>query len=169
MSDIEQSLLSDKNLDQLTEELPFEQYLSFKIATLTNALTRQMDRFLQDTYKLSHSDWRVIAILGRYGSASVREIVAHSNMDKGLVSRIVARLVKNQLVSSKTDPDDRRLVILSNTEKGSALYGEIQPQTRKRQRALLSLLAEEERCVFYSALNKLSEFANKDNIVKWEE
>lgn len=80
-------------------------------------------------------------------------------MDTGAMSRMVARMVKNDLVERRPNPHDKRQVILALTAKGQTLCNTFQnealitdPDPRGRRlsglvSALRPLLREHRRCL----------------------
>lgn len=140
---------------ETTESLQLSEFLTYKISTLSNMLSREGERYLKNNYGIAIPDYRILMTLATLGEMSVREIASHSKMDKALISRVVNRLVKNKMVNSKPDPNDGRLVLLSTTKKGWDLYEELQPYAQNRQRSLLAVMEEGERQNFIKSLDKL--------------
>ena len=154
--------------DSVADELRLEQFITYRLTALSNMLNRQMERFLNQRFDISLPDWRVLANLGHFQDMSVRDLAARSRMDKALVSRAVARLVKRGFVSSRPDTRDGRLVVLALTESGREMYEAIMPLARKRQRRLLECLNDKERTTFEQALDKLIAIANDNEQRKSE-
>jgi len=142
-----------------TDQIQLERFFTYRLNLLSNMLNRQAERFLNQKFGISLPDWRLIAILGRFQEMSVRDLSAFSQMDKALVSRTAARLVKRDLVSSQPHPTDRRLVLLSLTPAGQQMHQAIIPLARARQQKLHDCLPAEEWRVLDQALNKLIGFA----------
>lgn len=139
--------------------LPLERFITYRLTTLSSTLNRNTERFLKKNYDISIPDWRVLAVLNRYGPVSVRELAGHSHMDKALVSRVVSRLAKAKYITSKPDASDGRLVVLSLSPSGQDLHDAIMPHAQKRQQGLLQSLSEEEREPLYQMLEKLMHYA----------
>ena len=51
--------------------------------------------------RMSSSQWRVISVLKAYGALSIGEIVEATLMEQPTISRVVARLEKNDLVARR--------------------------------------------------------------------
>lgn len=60
------------------------------------------------------------------GNTSPAEICKSLQMDTGAMSRMVARMVKNDLVERRPNPHDKRQVILALTAKGQTLCNTFQ-------------------------------------------
>lgn len=130
-------------------------YITYKISTLSNMLSREGERYLKSNHGIAIPDYRILITLATLGEMSAREIASHSKMDKALISRVVNRLVSRKMVNSKPDPNDGRLVLLSATKKGRDLYEELQPYAQNRQIGLLKVMEEDERKNFIRSLDKL--------------
>ncbi|WP_323110570.1 MarR family transcriptional regulator [Klebsiella variicola] len=74
------------------------------------------------------------------GNTSPAEICKSLQMDTGAMSRMVARMVKNDLVERRPNPHDKRQVILALTAKGQTLCNTFQNDLRP-------LLREHRRCL----------------------
>ena len=70
------------------------------------------------------------------GNTSPAEICKSLQMDTGAMSRMVARMVKNDLVERRPNPHDKRQVILALTAKGQTLCNTFQNE------ALNTILAD---------------------------
>src|SRR4029077_12233530 len=58
--------------------------------------------------RMSSSQWRVISVLKAYGALSIGEIVEATLMEQPTISRVVARLEKNGLVTRRPSTRDSR-------------------------------------------------------------
>ncbi|WP_330984790.1 MULTISPECIES: MarR family transcriptional regulator [Enterobacterales] len=70
------------------------------------------------------------------GNTSPAEICKSLQMDTGAMSRMVERMVKNDLIERHPNPQDKRQVILALTEKGQTLCNTFQNE------ALTTILAD---------------------------
>jgi DNA-binding MarR family transcriptional regulator len=71
---------------------------------------------------LSKNQPVVIKIIGMEGEIMPSTIGRYTGMDKSSLTRMVDDLEKKGLVFRKTDPEDRRKVLVSLTEKGLECY-----------------------------------------------
>ena len=60
---------------------------------LSNTISQAIAREYAERFELSVTEWRVIAVLGRYSDVSASEVAERTAMDKVAVSRAVASLV----------------------------------------------------------------------------
>lgn len=72
--------------------------------------------------ELSKNQPIVIKIIGIQGEIMPSTLGKYTGMDKSSLTRMVDDLEKKGIVFRKTDPDDRRKVLVSLTEKGLNCY-----------------------------------------------
>lgn len=77
-----------------------------------------------------------------YGSAcNASDLGALLHLEKSSVSRLVQRLQNEGLISSGSDPTDRRSRVLSLTQDGQKLLGEVEEFARRQLRSALNELS----------------------------
>jgi len=106
-------------------------------ATLKKIILLMMERDALDSYifeqtfqkkitskfkNLSKNQPVVIKIIGMEGEIMPSTIGKYTGMDKSSLTRMVDDLEKKGFVFRKTDPEDRRKVLVSLTEKGLECY-----------------------------------------------
>lgn len=138
-------------------DVQLETFVTYRISVLSDMLKRQSERFLKRNFDLSSPEWRVMVTIGSSGldAVSVRDLASRSKMDKALISRTASKLTKRGLISSKPDITDGRLVALSLTKAGKALYQKILPLSKQRQERLYQCLDSDIQEAFDKALNQL--------------
>ncbi len=117
------------------------------VLALTHMLSNRIGKaFAADLLKvdLTVAEWRVMLTLALQGQASGEEITRQWAIDKMSVNRAAAGLVRRRLVSKEQSIQDRRIVHLSLTRRGSALYDKLLPVANKRYRELLACLSRSE-------------------------
>ncbi len=137
--------------------LRLEQFLPYRLSILSNRISQAIAADYQSRHDLSVTEWRVMAVLGRYDDLSAREVAERTAMDKVAVSRALARLVAAGRVSRGTHDDDKRRSVLRLTEAGWAIHDQVAPMARERERQVLEQLDAEERVWLERILNRLLE------------
>ncbi|MFV3075179.1 MarR family winged helix-turn-helix transcriptional regulator [Niveispirillum fermenti] len=137
--------------------LDLDDFLPYRLNVLAKRVSRELARRYEEQFGISIPEWRVMAILGREQPLSSNDIVERSAMDKAKVSRAVTALVEAGLLSRSTHPSDQRLLRLSFTPAGRALYERIAPLALEWQRRWLDCLDEGELAQFKSLSAKLEE------------
>lgn len=125
--------------------LELEKFLPYRLSVLSNTVSQAIAREYEDRFQLSITEWRVVAVLGRYDGLSAREVAERTAMDKVAVSRAVAELMRDGRVRRATADHDKRQSVLSLTAKGREVYDEVAPLALTHERRLLAHLDAEER------------------------
>jgi DNA-binding MarR family transcriptional regulator len=137
------------------ESLILERFLPYRLSVLMLRVSNAIARSYERRFDLSVPEWRVMAVLGRFGPLSAMGVGEKTQMDKVRVSRAVARLVSAGRVSRRTDTADRRRAVLALTPAGRAIHRQIVPHAQRVEARLLAGLAEEERGALDHLLDKL--------------
>jgi MarR family transcriptional regulator, lower aerobic nicotinate degradation pathway regulator len=99
--------------------------------------------------------FRVLSALDQYGPSSQADLGRHTGIDESEVVATVKDLITRGLVSSRTDPADRRRNIVTITKTGSRLLERLDIGLAAVQEALLHPLSLSERRTFLRLLQKL--------------
>ncbi|MCM2419997.1 MULTISPECIES: MarR family winged helix-turn-helix transcriptional regulator [Streptomyces] len=108
---------------------------------------------------LSPTEMSVLGTLARCGSATPGELARKEHVQPPSMTRIVAMLEAKDLVRRDPHPDDRRQVVVSQTEQAEAMLEE---SRRKRNVWLAQLtegLSDDERAVLRAAAPVLEKLA----------
>jgi DNA-binding MarR family transcriptional regulator len=137
--------------------LELDQFLPYRLSVLSNTISQAIAREYDARFGLSITEWRVLAVVGRYPGLSANEVAERTAMDKVAVSRAVARLIENQRLQRETYDGDRRRSILTMSPKGQRIYDRVVPRALEYERHLLDTLDEQERQWLDRILTKLSQ------------
>lgn len=105
---------------------------------------------------LTASQFGVLEVLYHKGDLRVCEIIDKTLSTGGNMTVIIDNLVKDNLVERCVDPKDRRVNLISITEKGRNLISEIFPRHLENINEIFSVLTVEEKKSLISLLKKLS-------------
>lgn len=163
------------NLSRNATNLNVEDFLTFRITRLSNALRTGLTKRYLEEFGLSLPEWRLLALIARFAPMRFSEVTSRSSMDKGQVSRTLREMAKKGLTKMKAirTPGSRAAealaapVMVSITPKGKALYSAVLPVARRRQAEILMTLTESERIALYATLDKL--FTTMGNVALAEE
>lgn len=139
----------------LLEDLPLQDFLTYRLLTLTNRLNRQATKILSREAGLRLPEWRCMGLLFANGPISVARMAELSAMDKGLISRSLSSLTDKGFVLTMRPRGDRRTLVASLTKAGERQAEKILPVMRKRQRHLLAALSPEDRAATYRIIDQL--------------
>lgn len=141
--------------------LELERFLPYRLSVLSNRVSGMIARIYTERFALGVTEWRVMAVLGRYPDLSANEVAQRTAMDKVAVSRAVARLIEAGRLQRDTHGDDRRRSVLRLSEAGYRIYDEVAPLALAFERRLLGDMSDEERAMLFRLLDRLDELEFK--------
>ncbi len=135
--------------------LELERFLPYRLSVLSNTVSLAIADLYERQFALSITEWRVMAVLGRYDGLSAREVAERTAMDKVAVSRALARLIDAGRVRRLTAAHDKRQSVLRLTPQGWKVYDEVAPLALEHERRLLAHLDADEQRWLMRILDKL--------------
>lgn len=146
------------------ERFALERFLPYRLSLLSNTISEGIATAYRKPHGLSVTEWRVVAVLGRFPGQTASEIVKRTAMDKVAISRAVKRLQVKRLVERKPMAGDRRRQPLQLTRPaGRRLFRKIVPLALAYEQSLLAALTESERQRLDRLLAKLQDQAREVN------
>ncbi len=118
---------------------------SFTIQRLASVSTKIATQSVYQPHGLSIPEWRVLAVLGYLGEASVLEVANHAAILRTQLPKVTTELEKRGLIARNPNPDDGRSALLALTPVGQRLVTEILAQSRDRNAAMLADLTSDEQ------------------------
>jgi DNA-binding MarR family transcriptional regulator len=146
LSDTQQAMQSDLNRDAETLH---------NILKLSNRLMAPFSTYLAHQHRISLNEFRVMMLIGHYGSAASHELVELTGVNAMSISRAVSTLEKHDRVISKPDPNNRRRKRLTLTPEGERLFRVMRPATDLVAEYLLSQLKPHEKATLDHILRTL--------------
>jgi DNA-binding MarR family transcriptional regulator len=141
---------------KLGARLDLEHFLPYRLSVLTNRVSSAIARQYSDRFALSIPEWRAMAVLGGTEGLSARDVAERTAMDKVQVSRAIESLMRARRVQRQADASDGRIMRLSLTAKGRAIYDEVVPLALHLEELFLSALSPQERRALDALLTKLA-------------
>ncbi|MGH8074167.1 MAG: MarR family winged helix-turn-helix transcriptional regulator [Lysobacter sp.] len=138
-------------------QLDLEHFLPYRLSVLSNRVSSAIARVYVERFALGVTEWRVMAVLGRYPDLSANEVAQRTAMDKVAVSRAVARLVEAGRLDREIHDDDRRRSVLRLSEAGYRIYDEVAPMAVGFEHRLLDGMDTTERELLFRLLDRLDE------------
>jgi MarR family transcriptional regulator, organic hydroperoxide resistance regulator len=111
--------------------------------------------------ELSKNQPMVIKIIGMEGEVMPSAIGKYTGMEKSSLTRMVDDLEKKGIVYRKTDPDDRRKVLVSLTEKGLSYYNYLNKITAEMADDILKFVDEKDIEEFAQSLETMVRILRK--------
>lgn len=137
-------------------QIELEQFLPYRLSVLANTVSQGIARGYRDRHDISVTEWRILAVLGRFPGLTASEVTERTAMDKVAISRGVKSLAEKGLLERRIDPGDRRCQRLFITPgKGRQVLDEVIPMARRYEQQLLQPLSVAERATLSGLLAKL--------------
>ena len=133
-----------------------EEFLPYRLSVAANRVSRMFAQRYSQAFGLTIPEWRVLAVVGRFGTISPSSVGEATAMDKVKVSRAAASLVTRGLVKQAQDPHDGRGRLLSLTRKGASVHSGVVPLAKELEGTLSEGLNKQEWAVLNKALVKLT-------------
>jgi DNA-binding MarR family transcriptional regulator len=133
--------------------LELEHFLPYRLSVLSNRISQAIARIYAERFDLSITEWRLMAVMGRYPDLTAAQLVERTAMDKVAVSRAVARLMESGRVIRTQCTQDRRRAPLRLSVDGQAVYEKVAPLALDYERSLIGAL-DHEQCAVLDALLK---------------
>jgi len=137
--------------------LELDRFLPYRLSVLSNRISQDIAALYAERFALSVTEWRVLAVLGRYPDLSAGEVAEHTAMDKVAVSRAVTALLKSGRLKRGTHGQDRRRSVLVLTARGYRVYDEVAPLALAYEQRLLGALTASERLALEHILDRLEQ------------
>src|SRR5687767_3391753 len=93
--------------------LNVEDFLTFRMNRLSNALRTNLTKAYLEEFELSLPEWRLLALVARFSPLRFSEVTARSAMDKGQVSRTLRVMEKRGLTKLKVIRGSRAIEALA--------------------------------------------------------
>ncbi len=136
-------------------EFDLETFLPYLLNQAAEATSKSFQASYKAAYGMTRTQWRVLANLGKFGAMTARDICTISHIEKTKVSRAVAALAADGLLTRSTSPTDRRAEFLSLTPQGAAVFHQLGQRAIDYDRALRQSLGAEIALKLDAALREL--------------
>jgi DNA-binding MarR family transcriptional regulator len=134
-----------------------DEFLPYELSVTASRTSRLFARRYEATFGLSIAEWRVIAVVGRFGTITPSAVAERTDMDKVKVSRATASLVASGLLEQGPAPHDGRARLLRLTRKGRVVHDGVVPLALTLEAQLSAGLTDEEWSMLRSCLRRLQE------------
>lgn len=113
-------------------------------------------------YGITINSWRLLASLYQHGTLHVGQLSEASSIEMWTVSRMVARMEKEGLVSRQREARDARSIRVALTDRGQALVQDLIPHAMKHEAIPLDGFSPEETELLQDMLKRL--YRNMDRL-----
>lgn len=132
-----------------------EIFFPFVLNQTAEATGRAFQNSYRSRFNLSRTQWRVLAIVGRYEKLTSRRVCDIANEEKSRVSRAVSALENRGLLSRTLSTTDRRAEELSLTDQGKTVYEAIGKSALDFDKDLRNALGDEGEALLRDLLARL--------------
>lgn len=102
-----------------------ESFLAYLLNQAAESTSKHVHATYKAAYGMTRPQWRVLANLGKFGSMTARDICTISHVEKTRVSRAVAAMETDGLLTRTPGTQDRRVKVLSLTERGRNVFADL--------------------------------------------
>lgn len=102
--------------------IALDDFWAYQVVVLADQISRYTLEIVRTEANLNQSQWRVLAAVADRPGRSAAEVTAVTPMDKTIVSRAVASLIKDGLIKRTPSQDDKRIGALHMTKLGAQRY-----------------------------------------------
>jgi DNA-binding MarR family transcriptional regulator len=138
-----------------SDKAGLEQFLTYRLHILNKLSERGISERYLEKLGITLPEARVIASVGSFGPFSIMDLARHANLDKSQASRAAEALIKQGFVQREASDADGRVVLVSLTTDGRALYRKVMPVARKWNGDLFDCLDDREKAALGATLDKV--------------
>lgn len=146
-------MTTERRLDPLFAE-DLKDLLAVSYVVLCNNLV--CNRYMEARFDLPVQAWSSLLAIDAYPGIKAKEIRALFPRPQNTISRAVALLEHRELIRQRVSAEDAREKLLTITEAGTRLLGEIRAVSFLRQEELFGVLTATERATFLELAVKMS-------------
>lgn len=100
-----------------------DNFWAYQVVVLADQVSRYTLNVVRTEANLNQSQWRVLAAIADKPGRSAAEVTTVTPMDKTIVSRAVASLIKLDMIKRTPSENDKRIAALEMTALGAERYG----------------------------------------------
>ena len=141
--------------------LPLERRFGYRFNMISRRLGQHMLVHVGREYGLNLAEYRIMTVLANRKSPSIKDIAAHTDLDKAHVTRALAGLIDRGIADQRVDASDRRLREVKLTATGWAMIRTLDRFVFDRQKRLERRLTKSELDVFWRVTSVLEQEADK--------
>ena len=131
-----------------------EDFLPYRLSVAANKVSKRIAKTYVP-YKLSRTQWRVMAVLTSCQHMTAQMVADKTGMDKTTVSRAVGKMLERGLINRGASEQDGRSAPLSLSAEGRAMFAKIAPEALRQEQDLKNMFSDEDLDMLASFLNKL--------------
>ena len=131
------------------------EWVPYQLWRLSQEAGYILEDYYGKKYNIRGESWRFMAMLASSAPISAKKLGQSLDMDQVQVTRALNKLIDNGYVSRRTDPQDRRRVILNLSKQGTEVYQDIAVKAKDLETRMLEKMPKGEQEDFKQALKGL--------------
>jgi DNA-binding MarR family transcriptional regulator len=139
----------------MSETLPVDSSLFFKLVRVVNLTARPFQELVGKANRLTLNEWRAMVVLASHPGVAAADVAELTGLDKMAISRAIAGLDGAGRLRKKLDPMDQRRSLLFLSAEGQRLFAKVGHSAKKREAELFAALGQQEQDQFNASLDKL--------------
>ncbi|HWO78286.1 MAG TPA: MarR family transcriptional regulator [Bacillus sp. (in: firmicutes)] len=136
--------------DQMMELVDRYVSVSFQVTNKAEALINN-----EIGADLTYDQHYILRYIHNAGKCTSTELAEAFDVNKSAITAIITRLTNRELIKRTRDPEDRRVVYLTLTEKGNELFSQTQQKVQKLFKRIITQFNDEEIAAFIQTYEKL--------------
>ena len=142
-----------------TNSKPITEHLAYLLAQANREINRQLDaRFRKEGVPVEQ--WRILKILSDGKGHSMGELAEAVLLNHPTLTKMVDRMVSESLVYRVQDADDRRKVVMFNSDRGKALTQRLNSLALRQEAHIVENCGDKATADLKRLLESLIEKAN---------
>lgn len=137
-----------------------------EVGQMVQKLVRGFQLFEKDQIKVhgfTSSQCYAMLEIFRVGSLTMNELSEKMNLDSSTMTRVIDKLVRDELINRDKDSSDRRIVVVSLTDKGNEAAKKLNASVNEYYKRIISSIPEGEVEDIFQCLSKLLKAFEKAN------
>ena len=118
--------------DETNAHIELENFWPYQVVVLADQISRHTLGVVREQSGLNLSQWRVLAAVADKPGCSAAQVTTVTPMDKTIVSRAVASLIKTGLIQKSPTKLDKRSHALTATRTGLEVYEKISKELNRK-------------------------------------
>lgn len=137
-----------------------EPKLDDTLGYILNRVARKIHYQLNDLFKgwgITVDQWIALRFIAEDGPLCQKSLAEKLEKNPNTIKAMVDQLSKRELIHREPDENDKRLMVLTLSDKGRSLISEIEPKEEEINTCVTNGLTEEEERTVIRLLRKLEE------------
>ena len=125
------------------------------IFRVANTARNHMERTVLAGHDLSFTAFTVLWVLWVWGEREARHLASQAGISKGTLTGVVSTLERRGLVSRRTHPVDKRLVLVAATDRGDRTMAKLFPTFNGEEARITAGLSIEQKQALATSLRSI--------------